>query len=139
MAHGKEHFQLQPKTNTNNTIVSSQRSLWNFSDENLFPFHKFHTIPDVPAHSQEPIIINELLHCLVGVRGTYIVPVENTINGLQEVTFTVSNKIDNSIRDIVQEVRSVGFVKNIMILKVFGFRFYHWLDIIRRFNGSQMK
>lgn len=99
-----ERFQLQATTNTNSTLVSGQRSLWNFSDENLFPFHKFYAIPDVPAHSQEQIIINELLHCLVGVRGTYIVPV---IDGLQHVTFTVSNKIDNSIRDIVQEVCSV--------------------------------
>lgn len=106
MAHGKE-LQLQTKANaSNSTLVSSQRSLWNFSDENLFPFHKFHTIPNVPAHAQEQIIINELLHCLVGLRGTYIVPVENTIDGLQDVTFTVSNKIDNSIRDIVQEVCS---------------------------------
>lgn len=106
MAHGKESFKLQGRANTNNMLVSSQRSLWNFSDENLFPFHKFHEIPDVPAHSQEQIIINELLHCLVGIRGTYIVPVEKTINGLQDVTFTVSTKIDMSIRDIVQEVCS---------------------------------
>lgn len=134
---GKERFQLQTiPAGTNST---SQRSLWNFSDENLFPFHKFHAIPDLPTHSQEQIIINELLHCLVGVRGTYIVPVENTIDGLQDVTFTISNKIDNSIRDIAQEVCSRNFVESILVLKEFGFRSYHWLGIIRRYNGLRMK
>lgn len=104
ISQNKESIQLQLKANTSSSsLASGQRSLWNFSDENLFPLHKFQTIPDVPAHSQEHIIINELLHCLVGVRGTYIVPVVNT-EDLQDVTFTVSNKLDSSIRDIVQKV-----------------------------------
>lgn len=104
IAHGMQLSQTCPITSTPISSLNRRSSIWDFSDEDLFPLHKLNYAPDIPTSSQEYIILNELIHSLVGIRGQYIVPDEKTIRGFEAIKFNISDKIDPSIRDIAQEV-----------------------------------
>ncbi|XP_062542171.1 gamma-tubulin complex component 2 homolog isoform X2 [Armigeres subalbatus] len=81
------------------TIVS-----WNFNYEELYPMQN-KNVAAIPLSSQEPIVMKELLDCLVGVKGSLIVPKKSirTIS-LFPVEFEVSDQIEESLRDIVREI-----------------------------------
>lgn len=80
--------------------------MWNFSDQDLFPVYKLGYLPSVPINDQESMLVGELMHCMVGVRGTYIVPAEGSLSDEQlgEVRFNISDKVDVSLRDLVNQV-----------------------------------
>nr|XP_029725425.1 gamma-tubulin complex component 2 homolog isoform X1 [Aedes albopictus] len=81
------------------TIVS-----WNFNYEELYPMQN-KNVAAIPLSSQEPIVMKELLDCLVGVKGSLIVPKKNIRTvGLFPVEFEVSDQIEESLRDIVREI-----------------------------------
>ncbi|XP_055707813.1 gamma-tubulin complex component 2 homolog isoform X2 [Phlebotomus papatasi] len=55
----------------------------------------------IPFSSQESIILSELLYCLIGIRGTYIVP---EFQGDTVIGFKVSDQIHETLRDIIKEI-----------------------------------
>lgn len=44
------------------------------------------------------------MYCLIGVGGNYIVPIESTVDGIPTIKFNISDKIQTSLRDILQEI-----------------------------------
>ncbi len=58
----------------------------------------------IPVVDQEKVIVKELLYCLIGVGGNYIVPVESTVDGIATIKFNISDKIQTSLRDILHEI-----------------------------------
>lgn len=99
----------QPRRNASqsskNSISNRTSSVWNFNDQDLFPVYKLGYLPSVPLHGQESMLVDELMHCMVGVRGTYIVPAEGSLgDDLAEVRFNISEKVDVSLRDLASQV-----------------------------------
>lgn len=100
----------QPRRNASqsskNSISHRTSSVWNFSDQDLFPVYKLGYLPSIPLNEQESMLVSELMHCMVGVRGTYIVPAEGSLSeDLGEVRFNISEKVDVSLRDMVNQVK----------------------------------
>lgn len=75
------------------------------------------TIIAIPANAQERIIISELLYCLIGIRGSLIVPKVTLVpndsftfkasdghpNSQSTIEFTI-NQVPDTIRDILNEI-----------------------------------
>lgn len=100
----------QPRRNASqsskNSISHRTSCVWNFSDQDLFPVYKLGYLPSIPLNEQESMLVSELMHCMVGVRGTYIVPAEGSLSeDLGEVRFNISEKVDVSLRDMVNQVK----------------------------------
>lgn len=53
--------------------------------------------------SQESIILTELIYCLVGVKGHFIVPDTNCAN-IDPVRFKISDQIHESLKDMIQQI-----------------------------------
>lgn len=76
----------------------------------LWDFHKIDTmcfqqcnIDAIPISSQENLLLFDLVYCLTGMRGSYIIPEDNKNNefGLK---FNISDQIHSSLRDIAHEI-----------------------------------
>ncbi|KAI8034722.1 gamma-tubulin complex component 2 homolog isoform X1 [Drosophila gunungcola] len=81
--------------------------LWDYYkvDANQLPKPELAAMPLV---SQQQVILDELLHCLTGVRENFVVPIAPDPNrvGLAryETVFTVHAHLDRSLAELVQEV-----------------------------------
>ncbi|XP_022220415.2 gamma-tubulin complex component 2 homolog [Drosophila obscura] len=62
----------------------------------------------LPADIQQRYILKDVLHCLVGMRGTYILPQSPDTNSLGngdgETSFTINCQLDRSMREVVQNI-----------------------------------
>lgn len=88
-----------------NSLLRRSSSVWNFTDQDLFPVYKLGYLPSVPLHQQESMLVSELIYCMVGVRGMYIVPAEGSLSDdLNGVRFNISDKIDVSLKEMVNQV-----------------------------------
>ncbi|XP_017066983.1 gamma-tubulin complex component 2 homolog isoform X2 [Drosophila eugracilis] len=82
-------------------------SLWDFYkvDGNKLPKTE---IAALPMASQQNVILDELLHCLTGVRGTFIVPIQPdpTSDGIAryETSFAINKQLDHSLAELVQDI-----------------------------------
>lgn len=106
IAHGNNVNKSDKKQPSQFGLIHRPSSIWNFNDDNLFPLHNLLPTPNIPIALQESIVINELIHCLVGIRGTYIVPSEKCTEEFRLIKFTVSQQIQESLRDIVHDVNT---------------------------------
>ncbi|XP_053661959.1 gamma-tubulin complex component 2 homolog [Anopheles marshallii] len=81
---------------------------WNFNYEELYPLQSKANVAAIPVASQEPIVLKEVLNCLIGVKGTLIMPKKSTStvdpDGSLPVEFQLSNQLTDSCRDMVVEV-----------------------------------
>ncbi|XP_055538248.1 gamma-tubulin complex component 2 homolog isoform X2 [Wyeomyia smithii] len=75
---------------------------WNFNYEELYPMQN-KNVSAIPLSSQEPIVLKELLDCLMGVKGSLISPKKRT-TPFNPVEFQVSDQIEESLKDIVREI-----------------------------------
>lgn len=76
----------------------------NFNDFVQLSTHNSASAPVIPVVDQEKVVVKELLYCLIGVGGNYIVPVECIVGGIATIKFNISDKIQTSLRDILQEL-----------------------------------
>uniref|UniRef100_A0A1Q3G1T4 Gamma-tubulin complex component n=1 Tax=Culex tarsalis TaxID=7177 RepID=A0A1Q3G1T4_CULTA len=78
---------------------------WNFNYEDLYPMQS-KNVAAIPLSSQEPIVLKELLDCLVGVKGSLLSPKKSSRNavGVYPVEFEISEQIEDSLKDIVREI-----------------------------------
>lgn len=64
-----------------------------------------HSIVALPLNYQEQIIISELLHCLSGMKGTYIMPdMRQKIRCSSMLSFTVSDQVNSALCHIVEQI-----------------------------------
>ncbi|XP_050073791.1 gamma-tubulin complex component 2 homolog isoform X2 [Anopheles maculipalpis] len=81
---------------------------WNFNYDELYPLQSKANVAAIPVASQEPIVLKEVLNCLIGVKGTLIVPKKSSSTGDPDgslpVEFQLSNQLTASCRDMVVEV-----------------------------------
>ncbi|XP_055388883.1 gamma-tubulin complex component 2 homolog isoform X2 [Condylostylus longicornis] len=90
------------------TFASSNKNqtdtvLWEMPKLDVLQFQQIN-ISAVPKVSQETLLLYDLIYCLSGMQGTYIVP-EETIEGDKvEIRFKVSDQIDSSLRNLAQEI-----------------------------------
>lgn len=106
--------QNAPNSGTTSSSLRLRRSnsIWNFHDRDLFPVQQLRCyMPAVSVADQESLVVNELLHCLVGVRGTYIVPIDADGAGADDdddqmaaIAFRVSTQLNASLRTKVQDI-----------------------------------
>lgn len=84
--------------------ISHSTSLNSFNDFVQLSTHSSIIAPVIPVVEQEKVVVKELLYCLIGVGDNYIVPVECTVDGIATIKFNISDKIQTSLRDILQEI-----------------------------------
>lgn len=84
--------------------TSHSNSLYNFNDFVQLTTHHSISAPVIPVVDQEKVVVKELLYCLIGVGGNYIVPIECNVDGSATIKFNISDKIQTSLRDILQEI-----------------------------------
>lgn len=77
--------------------------MYNFNDFVQLTTHHS-SAPVIPVVDQEKVVVKELLYCLIGVGGNYIVPIECNVDGSPTIKFNISDKIQTSLRDILQEI-----------------------------------
>lgn len=81
--------------------------LWNFAkvDDDINPMAK-HEVAALPLDSQQRVLLKDLLFCLSGTRGDYIIPSEEAITGKSayETRFIVNMQLDKSLTEMVQEI-----------------------------------
>uniref|UniRef100_A0A182TIE7 Gamma-tubulin complex component 2 n=1 Tax=Anopheles melas TaxID=34690 RepID=A0A182TIE7_9DIPT len=81
---------------------------WNFNYDELYPLQSKANVAAIPVASQEPIVLKEVLNCLIGIKGTLITPRKGTTtidpDGALAVEFQLSNQLTESCRDMVVEV-----------------------------------
>uniref|UniRef100_A0A182Y143 Gamma-tubulin complex component n=1 Tax=Anopheles stephensi TaxID=30069 RepID=A0A182Y143_ANOST len=81
---------------------------WNFNYDELYPLQSKANVAAIPVASQEPIVLKEVLNCLIGVKGTLIMPKKSSSTGDPDgslsVEFQLSNQLTDSCRDMVVEV-----------------------------------
>lgn len=89
---------LMPKT----AIVVQNRPalIWNFSEAPPNLPTQAQNLAAIPLKSQEKIILKELINCLVGVSGQFIVGTKR--DGVVE--FKISDQISESIRTVVGQI-----------------------------------
>lgn len=60
----------------------------------------------LPISRQEQLVIEDLIYCFIGIPGDYIVPQFSTEceTGFAAVTYKISDQIDISLRNIVQDI-----------------------------------
>ncbi|XP_061505474.1 gamma-tubulin complex component 2 homolog isoform X3 [Anopheles gambiae] len=81
---------------------------WNFNYDELYPLQSKANVAAIPVASQEPIVLKEVLNCLIGIKGTLITPRKGATtldpDGALAVEFQLSNQLTESCRDMVVEV-----------------------------------
>uniref|UniRef100_A0A182JPY8 Gamma-tubulin complex component n=1 Tax=Anopheles christyi TaxID=43041 RepID=A0A182JPY8_9DIPT len=81
---------------------------WNFNYDDLYPLQSKANVAAIPVASQEPIVLKEVLYCLIGIKGTLITPRKSSTtidpDGSLAVEFQLSNQLTESCRDMVVEV-----------------------------------
>lgn len=81
---------------------------WNFNYDELYPLQSKTNVAAIPVASQEPIVLKELLNCLIGVKGTLIIPKKSTTStdygAPIPVEFQLSSQLTDSCRDMVIEI-----------------------------------
>lgn len=103
-----------------NSVSHRSTSVWNFTDQDLFPVYKLGYLPSIPLNEQEPMLVGELINCMVGVRGTYIVPAEGSLaDDLGEIRFNISEKVDVSLRDLVNQVKTCKIISIMICLLIY--------------------
>lgn len=93
------------------TLFSSSKqnqrteSLWEFHNNDNFQFQQSN-IAAIPITSQENLLLFDLIYCLTGMRGSYIVPESCSSAGSQtfSMKFKISDQIHSSLQDIAQEI-----------------------------------
>lgn len=88
--------------------ISHSTSLNSFNDFVQLSTHNSISAPVIPVVEQEKVVVKELLYCLIGVGGNYIVPTESNVDGIATIKFNISDKIQASLRDILQEMLSLA-------------------------------
>lgn len=60
----------------------------------------------LPISRQEQLIVDDLIYCVIGVQGDYIIPqfIANSENDFASISFKISDQIDVSLRNIVQDI-----------------------------------
>lgn len=61
------------------------------------------SIADIPKISQETILIDDLLYCLEGIPGKYIVP-QPLKDPYGPRTFEISSEVDEALHNIIQQL-----------------------------------
>lgn len=84
--------------------IGHSSTLNNFNDFVQLSTHNSSSAPVIPVVDQEKVVVKELLYCLIGIGGNYIVPVECIVDGIATIRFNISDKIQSSLRDILQEI-----------------------------------
>lgn len=84
--------------------ISHSTSSNSFNDFVHLSTHNSISAPVIPVVDQERVVVKELLYCLIGVGGNYIVPTECNVEGTATIKFNISDKIQASLRDILQEI-----------------------------------
>uniref|UniRef100_A0A2M4BDP6 Gamma-tubulin complex component n=1 Tax=Anopheles marajoara TaxID=58244 RepID=A0A2M4BDP6_9DIPT len=75
---------------------------WNFNYDELYPLQS-KNVAAIPMASQEPIVVKELVRCLVALKGSLIMPQKpHPAAGLLE--FQLSPQLTDSCRDMVKEI-----------------------------------
>lgn len=88
-----------------NIKVNRSTALWNFNDFQDNATYKQVATIGLPFSSQEAIVVKEVLYCLVGVKGSMIVPHFNESSDNNTlVEFGVSSELSETLRDLVQEI-----------------------------------
>ncbi|KFB50780.1 AGAP005575-PA-like protein [Anopheles sinensis] len=82
---------------------------WNFNYDELVPRQSKSNVAAIPVASQEPIVLKEVLNCLIGVKGSLIVPKKCATRSeegllLAEMEFQISNQLTESCSDMVKEL-----------------------------------
>lgn len=83
--------------------------LWDFAkvDDGIKPMTK-HEIAALPMDSQQRVLLKDLLFCLSGSRGSYMIPIpcEDAIIGrtTYETRFIMNMQLDKSLTEMVQEI-----------------------------------
>ncbi|XP_015121074.1 gamma-tubulin complex component 2 isoform X1 [Diachasma alloeum] len=81
-----------------NWVTERPRISWDFHPEFLNPYQKV-----VPAVSQEAILLWDLLHCLKGMNGSYIV--SEPLTGPYDVkSFVISSDVGTSYKQLAQQI-----------------------------------
>ncbi|KAJ6630896.1 Gamma-tubulin complex component 2 like [Pseudolycoriella hygida] len=84
--------------------INNSISLNSFNDFVQLNTHNAISAPSIRVADQEKVLVRELLYCLIGIGGNYIVPAECTVDGITTIKFNISDKIQTSLRDILQEI-----------------------------------
>uniref|UniRef100_A0A182NJT5 Gamma-tubulin complex component 2 n=1 Tax=Anopheles dirus TaxID=7168 RepID=A0A182NJT5_9DIPT len=82
---------------------------WNFNFDELYPLQSKANVAAIPVDAQDAIVLKEVLHCLIGVKGSLIVPrrgnsAADPSDGSLPVEFKLSNQLTDSCRDMVVEI-----------------------------------
>lgn len=92
---------LQATPTNNSSETNHSTSLWDFNFTDTIPYQQFNATA-LPLTEQESVILNELIYCLIGIRGSYINAEQP--NGLEPIKFKISEQIQVSLRDIVNQI-----------------------------------
>ncbi|XP_017055579.1 gamma-tubulin complex component 2 homolog isoform X2 [Drosophila ficusphila] len=96
-----------PVTETGVPDEYRTHSLWDYYkvEGNKLPKPE---ISGIPLASQQGVLLDELLHCLVGIRENFVVPqpFDTCTVGLArfETTFTLSKQLDRSLSELLNEI-----------------------------------
>ncbi|ETN66868.1 gamma-tubulin complex component 2 (gcp-2) [Anopheles darlingi] len=75
---------------------------WNFNYDELYPLQS-KNVAAIPMASQEPIVVKELVRCLVALKGSLIVP-QKPHSPSDPLEFLLSPQLADSCRDMVKEI-----------------------------------
>ncbi|XP_050095202.1 gamma-tubulin complex component 2 homolog isoform X2 [Anopheles aquasalis] len=75
---------------------------WNFNYDELYPLQS-KNVAAIPMASQEPIVVKELVRCLVALKGSLIMP-QKPHSATSPVEFQLSPQLTDSCRDMVKEI-----------------------------------
>ncbi|XP_035794267.1 gamma-tubulin complex component 2 homolog isoform X1 [Anopheles albimanus] len=75
---------------------------WNFNYDELYPLQS-KNVAAIPMASQEPIVVKELVRCLVGLKGSLIMPQKPRLAS-DPLEFQLSPQLTDSCRDMVKEI-----------------------------------
>ncbi|ALC49943.1 Grip84, partial [Drosophila busckii] len=88
--------------------VYRTNSLWNFYKVEALPVTRKQEIAALPLSQQERAVMHDMIYCLIGMRGNYIVPEPRDPNAIgkarYETRFSVHLQPDNSLVDMVNEI-----------------------------------
>uniref|UniRef100_A0A2M3Z798 Gamma-tubulin complex component n=1 Tax=Anopheles braziliensis TaxID=58242 RepID=A0A2M3Z798_9DIPT len=75
---------------------------WNFNYDELYPLQS-KNVAAIPMASQEPIVVKELVRCLVALKGSLIMP-QKPRSAADPLEFQLSPQLTDSCRDMVKEI-----------------------------------
>lgn len=84
-----------------------RQKLWHINNAVAATQFQHRNAAALPTRSQEQLLIDEVLHSLLGIGGTFIRPVLAT-DGSNSVYFVVSDQINCSLRDLCDRILPTG-------------------------------